>query len=633
MDAFKAMNDPSNDLASLLVTPVQRIPRYLMLVKSMLKHSYPGHPDYAKLRTAEERISAIAIIVDQKAKDFENVQKMHHLDSIIEGNDFALLDPQRKFTHMGHVLCEKKKSKLFSVSKAPREFGLFLFSDLFVLAEQNADKKTYRFYRRIELLGCEAAEEKGHATAFRIVQEGAHDEAYVFTTRSEDDKKVWLDHFAANIRENNSKAATLRNVRNEQDKKKATTRSAASMSVGATASGASLISSSPPTGSWRHVGVSNSSEPPVPVKGQPSGFASVRASNNSRASLADAAKTSAVPGSRGSGEAPKTPSPRPPLPSLPVSGLPGAARPVSPRGNAPVKSPTMPQLPQGVPMAAPRKPVPMSRSSDKTVQAAAAAAAAAATAAVATVAPVVAHVAPVALPPVDDLPPPQVDLSEFRGVMRDGFAVMEPNGMVLRAGESVTVLDKNFSPGWLYVRNDAGLCGAVPVDKVGLIDEGNSGDGGGEVPASDMPPLPDFSLDDSGNVVSGTGSESTPPPLESANSESYLIPPEISDFLAHSPDEAFGGAFQAAPPAMTAPHSSAEDGGKKGSHERKHSSLRGFFGFGEPGSPNQSRHNKKQSPKPSPRMSPRPSPRQSPTGSPEVSPRTDSMKAMKVLGL
>lgn len=31
--AFLKMNDSSNDLASLLVTPVQRIPRYLMLVK------------------------------------------------------------------------------------------------------------------------------------------------------------------------------------------------------------------------------------------------------------------------------------------------------------------------------------------------------------------------------------------------------------------------------------------------------------------------------------------------------------------------------------------------------------------------------------------------------------------------
>lgn len=62
----QAMNDPSNDLASLLVTPVQRIPRYLMLVKQLIKHTPPTHPDYGNLKSAEEKISTIAIIVDQK---------------------------------------------------------------------------------------------------------------------------------------------------------------------------------------------------------------------------------------------------------------------------------------------------------------------------------------------------------------------------------------------------------------------------------------------------------------------------------------------------------------------------------------------------------------------------------------
>ncbi len=65
-DAFKAMNDPSNDLASLLVTPVQRIPRYLMLVKQMLKYTAQTHADFGNLKIAEEKISTIAIIVDQK---------------------------------------------------------------------------------------------------------------------------------------------------------------------------------------------------------------------------------------------------------------------------------------------------------------------------------------------------------------------------------------------------------------------------------------------------------------------------------------------------------------------------------------------------------------------------------------
>jgi hypothetical protein len=131
-------------------------------------------------------------------------------------------------------------------------------------------------------------------------------------------------------------------------------------------------------------------------------------------------------------------------------------------------------------------------------------------------------------------------------------------------------------------------------------------------------------------VANGSGLEPSPSPPELVNSQAGLesIPSEMSDFLSRSPDLAFGGAFQAAPPAMTIPDANAHAREKKGSHERKHSSLRGFLGFGEGGSPRLDRH-KKQSPKPSPKSSPR----HSPTGSPEVSPRTGNSKAMKVLGL
>lgn len=153
---FKNMGDTSNDIASLLVVPVQRIPRYLMLVKQvreketpcwsssltvtvscssqLLKHTWQTHADFARLHQCEEQIAAVAIIVDQKvkidrflrlrfgsnrgslflctqAKDAENVQKMHNCDVILNNCDFALLDPQRRFVHSGIVHVEKHEKK------------------------------------------------------------------------------------------------------------------------------------------------------------------------------------------------------------------------------------------------------------------------------------------------------------------------------------------------------------------------------------------------------------------------------------------------------------------------------------------------------------------------------------------
>lgn len=37
------------DLESLLILPVQRIPRYIMLLKDLYRHTPPAHPDYEHL--------------------------------------------------------------------------------------------------------------------------------------------------------------------------------------------------------------------------------------------------------------------------------------------------------------------------------------------------------------------------------------------------------------------------------------------------------------------------------------------------------------------------------------------------------------------------------------------------------
>lgn len=141
----------------------------------------------------------------------------------MSGHDFALLDPQRKFVFNGMVLSEKKKAKLFAISKAPAVVGLFLFSDFFMLADPNPDKKTFVFNKRIELSDCDVAEEKrlGFKTekrvystnlfgfsapcVFKVFTNAAHDVFYLFTCKNEDEKKTWMEHFTVNIRENNRK--------------------------------------------------------------------------------------------------------------------------------------------------------------------------------------------------------------------------------------------------------------------------------------------------------------------------------------------------------------------------------------------------------------------------------------------
>ena len=50
----------STDIASLLIQPIQRIPRYLMLVESVLKSTSKHHPDYTVLEKCMKEIGAVA---------------------------------------------------------------------------------------------------------------------------------------------------------------------------------------------------------------------------------------------------------------------------------------------------------------------------------------------------------------------------------------------------------------------------------------------------------------------------------------------------------------------------------------------------------------------------------------------
>lgn len=44
------------DLGAFLLTPVQRVPRYILLMKQLLKYTEPQHPDYQHLHACLERL-------------------------------------------------------------------------------------------------------------------------------------------------------------------------------------------------------------------------------------------------------------------------------------------------------------------------------------------------------------------------------------------------------------------------------------------------------------------------------------------------------------------------------------------------------------------------------------------------
>ncbi|GAB1220503.1 hypothetical protein ENUP19_0054G0077 [Entamoeba nuttalli] len=61
------------DLLSLLITPIQRLPRYRLLLKDLLKHLRPSDVDYEDVKKALDEIEKVTSFVNTQSKKQENL--------------------------------------------------------------------------------------------------------------------------------------------------------------------------------------------------------------------------------------------------------------------------------------------------------------------------------------------------------------------------------------------------------------------------------------------------------------------------------------------------------------------------------------------------------------------------------
>jgi len=63
--------------------PVQRIPRYVMLLKELLKYTPPDHPDFSDLQSARFKIEQVTQALDAKKQQAENLAKLMSIADMI----------------------------------------------------------------------------------------------------------------------------------------------------------------------------------------------------------------------------------------------------------------------------------------------------------------------------------------------------------------------------------------------------------------------------------------------------------------------------------------------------------------------------------------------------------------------
>ncbi|PVD33338.1 hypothetical protein C0Q70_04592 [Pomacea canaliculata] len=102
---------------ALLITPVQRIPRYKLLLEDLLEHTPIDHHDYLQLKEATQQIGEIAMYINEHIRQHENFQKMLAIQKCFDSSAPKILQPGRLFLKEGQlkkVTCKEESLVLFS---------------------------------------------------------------------------------------------------------------------------------------------------------------------------------------------------------------------------------------------------------------------------------------------------------------------------------------------------------------------------------------------------------------------------------------------------------------------------------------------------------------------------------------
>jgi len=116
------------NLTSMLITPVQRLPRIILLLHELEKYTVDEHPDYEDIRKAVDVMQDVVRGMNNIIKAAENTDKILKIQKSF-GDSFVLLEPSRVFLREG-------AATLLSSKKKP--VNIFLFSDLLIVARKSS---------------------------------------------------------------------------------------------------------------------------------------------------------------------------------------------------------------------------------------------------------------------------------------------------------------------------------------------------------------------------------------------------------------------------------------------------------------------------------------------------------------
>ncbi|EKE41037.1 hypothetical protein ENUP19_0306G0009 [Entamoeba nuttalli] len=193
------------DLRSYLITPVQRLPRYNLLLNELLKHTPTDHPDYNNIVSALAFLKECTQYANDSVRERERRDKLITIAKTCEGATAeSIVKPGRSFVKSGEVLEIGKK-----INK-PR--FIYLFNDMLMYGIGDERKLSVIGMYNIESIMIKDIKDSPNSLhCFRILSLSSSEVDITFQCETEEEKKAWFDNISNAAQDERSRLLTLRN--------------------------------------------------------------------------------------------------------------------------------------------------------------------------------------------------------------------------------------------------------------------------------------------------------------------------------------------------------------------------------------------------------------------------------------
>jgi len=175
-----------------LIKPVQRLCKYPLLLRELIKNTNTDHPDYKPLEKAFKKTSLVVDEVNESKRVAENLRKLLHIERYVEKkSNLKIVTPGRMFIKEGALTKVSPHGK-------HQERHFFLFSDMIMWSRKHTIKNTFEFKGFAPLGRCSLSDARDIKNGFYITRSDTQ-KRYSIYAKDADEKKVWFAQLQKHI--------------------------------------------------------------------------------------------------------------------------------------------------------------------------------------------------------------------------------------------------------------------------------------------------------------------------------------------------------------------------------------------------------------------------------------------------